>query len=162
MQEYIHRVGRTARGAHGKGHALLFLLPEEVAFLRYLKHAKVCVVVDIAWRVPVLYVLLNLCTRKVNYPSKYNLVWPGLTWELGGEGQHTNSTCHLCSLISLICQSVSIQWWRLYLYWTHNEKFNKPNSPLRMLHDIFLKKFLPNVYFFVGIHWLYTFFSLPL
>ena len=41
FQEYIHRVGRTARGAHGKGHALLFLLPEELAFLRYLKHAKV-------------------------------------------------------------------------------------------------------------------------
>lgn len=41
FQEYIHRVGRTARGVHGKGHALLFLLPEEVAFLRYLKHAKV-------------------------------------------------------------------------------------------------------------------------
>ncbi|XP_028411553.1 ATP-dependent RNA helicase HAS1-like [Dendronephthya gigantea] len=40
-KEYIHRVGRTARGAHGKGHALLFLLPEELAFLRYLKHAKV-------------------------------------------------------------------------------------------------------------------------
>ncbi|XP_001630794.2 ATP-dependent RNA helicase DDX18 [Nematostella vectensis] len=40
-KEYIHRVGRTARGTEGKGHALLFLLPEELAFLRYLKHAKV-------------------------------------------------------------------------------------------------------------------------
>ena len=28
-QEYIHRVGRTARGASGKGKALLFLMPEE-------------------------------------------------------------------------------------------------------------------------------------
>jgi len=39
-KEYIHRVGRTAR-AGGRGHALLFLLPEELGFLRYLKHAKV-------------------------------------------------------------------------------------------------------------------------
>merc|ERR1712034_73841 len=40
-KEYIHRVGRTARGSQGRGHALLFLLPEELGFLRYLKHAKV-------------------------------------------------------------------------------------------------------------------------
>ena len=40
-QEYIHRVGRTARGNQGRGHALLLLLPEELAFLRYLKQAKV-------------------------------------------------------------------------------------------------------------------------
>ncbi|XP_064404626.1 uncharacterized protein LOC135349903 [Halichondria panicea] len=39
-KEYIHRVGRTAR-AGGRGHALLFLLPEELTFLKYLKHAKV-------------------------------------------------------------------------------------------------------------------------
>nr|XP_058966167.1 uncharacterized protein LOC131792783 [Pocillopora verrucosa] len=40
-KEYIHRVGRTARGNQGRGHALLLLLPEELAFLRYLKQAKV-------------------------------------------------------------------------------------------------------------------------
>ncbi|XP_073005891.1 DEAD-box ATP-dependent RNA helicase 27-like [Typha latifolia] len=40
-KEYIHRVGRTARGEGGKGHALLFLLPEELQFLSYLKEAKV-------------------------------------------------------------------------------------------------------------------------
>jgi ATP-dependent RNA helicase DDX18/HAS1 len=39
--EYIHRVGRTARGEKGRGRALLFLLPEELTFLRYLKKAKV-------------------------------------------------------------------------------------------------------------------------
>jgi len=39
-REYIHRVGRTAR-AGGKGRALLFLLPTELGFLRYLKQAKV-------------------------------------------------------------------------------------------------------------------------
>jgi hypothetical protein len=31
----------TARGRHGKGRALLMLLPEELGFLRYLKAAKV-------------------------------------------------------------------------------------------------------------------------
>jgi len=40
-KEYIHRVGRTARGAKGTGRALLFLTPEETGFLRYLKAAKV-------------------------------------------------------------------------------------------------------------------------
>ena len=40
-REYIHRVGRTARGNDGKGRALLFLIPEEVAFLKYLRAAKV-------------------------------------------------------------------------------------------------------------------------
>ncbi|XP_023520092.1 DEAD-box ATP-dependent RNA helicase 51-like [Cucurbita pepo subsp. pepo] len=40
-KEYIHRVGRTARGEGSKGNALLFLIPEELQFLRYLKEAKV-------------------------------------------------------------------------------------------------------------------------
>lgn len=34
-------MGRTARGAHGKGRALLFLTAEEVGFLKYLRAAKV-------------------------------------------------------------------------------------------------------------------------
>merc|ERR1712070_999559 len=40
-KEYIHRVGRTARGATGSGRALLFLTPQETGFLQYLKAAKV-------------------------------------------------------------------------------------------------------------------------
>ncbi|KAM4562036.1 ATP-dependent RNA helicase DDX18 [Fundulus diaphanus] len=40
-KEYIHRVGRTARGVNGRGHALLILRPEELGFLRFLKQAKV-------------------------------------------------------------------------------------------------------------------------
>uniref|UniRef100_A0A7S3K297 ATP-dependent RNA helicase n=1 Tax=Aureoumbra lagunensis TaxID=44058 RepID=A0A7S3K297_9STRA len=40
-REYIHRVGRTARGAKGRGKALLFLLPQELKFLQFLKAAKV-------------------------------------------------------------------------------------------------------------------------
>ena len=39
--DYIHRVGRTARGAEQTGKALLFLFPTELGFLRYLKKKKV-------------------------------------------------------------------------------------------------------------------------
>ncbi|CAN1265443.1 DEAD-box ATP-dependent RNA helicase 51 [Linum perenne] len=39
-KEYIHRVGRTARGEGAKGNALLFLIPEELLFLQYLKVQK--------------------------------------------------------------------------------------------------------------------------
>ena len=39
-RDYIHRVGRTAR-AGKDGKSLLFLLPSELGFLRYLKEAKV-------------------------------------------------------------------------------------------------------------------------
>ncbi len=39
-REYIHRVGRTAR-AGGRGKALLFLLPSELGFLRFLKQARI-------------------------------------------------------------------------------------------------------------------------
>ena len=42
-KEYIHRVGRAARGESGKGRALLFLTPGELGFLRYLRAAKVAV-----------------------------------------------------------------------------------------------------------------------
>jgi ATP-dependent RNA helicase DDX18/HAS1 len=40
-KEYIHRVGRTARGASGTGRALLFLSPQEIGFLKYLRAANV-------------------------------------------------------------------------------------------------------------------------
>uniref|UniRef100_A0A0E0PYR7 ATP-dependent RNA helicase n=1 Tax=Oryza rufipogon TaxID=4529 RepID=A0A0E0PYR7_ORYRU len=37
-KDYIHRVGRTARGDNGKGSAILFLLPKELQLLIHLKH----------------------------------------------------------------------------------------------------------------------------
>lgn len=40
-RDYIHRVGRTARGVSGKGKSLMFLIPTELGFLRYLKAANV-------------------------------------------------------------------------------------------------------------------------
>ncbi|GBG29522.1 ATP-dependent RNA helicase has1 [Hondaea fermentalgiana] len=42
-KEYIHRVGRAARGATGRGKALLFLIPSELKFLQYLRRVKVTV-----------------------------------------------------------------------------------------------------------------------
>lgn len=53
-QEYIHRVGRTARGLNGRGHALLILRPEELGFLRYLKQSKVKAFVwkILSWKEP--------------------------------------------------------------------------------------------------------------
>lgn len=41
VKEYIHRVGRTARGVDGQGAALLFLRPEEKKYLKRLRAAKV-------------------------------------------------------------------------------------------------------------------------
>ncbi|KAI1913092.1 ATP-dependent RNA helicase [Ophidiomyces ophidiicola] len=43
-RDYIHRVGRTARGADGKGRSLMFLQPSEVGFLKHLRDARVPVV----------------------------------------------------------------------------------------------------------------------
>ncbi|KAI5307986.1 ATP-dependent RNA helicase [Ascosphaera atra] len=43
-RDYIHRVGRTARGKNGKGRSLMFLQPHEVGFLSHLRDARVPVV----------------------------------------------------------------------------------------------------------------------
>ena len=40
-KEYIHRVGRTARGANSKGKAVMFLILEELPFVQYLTSMKV-------------------------------------------------------------------------------------------------------------------------
>merc|ERR1712059_171017 len=58
-KEYIHRVGRTARGEGGKGHALMILRPEELGFLRYLKH---------------IYDVQNMCLKSVG--SSFGFVVP--------------------------------------------------------------------------------------
>ncbi|KAL8730523.1 MAG: hypothetical protein Q9181_004622 [Wetmoreana brouardii] len=39
-RDYIHRVGRTARGSN-KGRSLMFLQPSEIGFLKHLKEARV-------------------------------------------------------------------------------------------------------------------------
>jgi len=40
-KEYIHRVGRTARGVDGRGRALIFLLPIELGYLSLLRKLNV-------------------------------------------------------------------------------------------------------------------------
>ncbi|KAL0225134.1 hypothetical protein RCL1_003046 [Eukaryota sp. TZLM3-RCL] len=40
-KEYIHRVGRTGRGGNDAGKALLFLMPSELDFLKFLKKSRV-------------------------------------------------------------------------------------------------------------------------
>ncbi|KAK8861932.1 ATP-dependent RNA helicase HAS1, partial [Apiospora arundinis] len=40
-RDYIHRVGRTARGSNGQGRSLMFLQPQEAGFLHHLKEARV-------------------------------------------------------------------------------------------------------------------------
>ncbi|WCJ32528.1 ATP-dependent RNA helicase HAS1 [Euphorbia peplus] len=40
-QEYVHRVGRIARGEGAQGNAMLFLTPEELLFLQHLKDANI-------------------------------------------------------------------------------------------------------------------------
>ncbi|KAF2654418.1 DEAD-domain-containing protein [Lophiostoma macrostomum CBS 122681] len=40
-RDYIHRVGRTARGVDGKGRSLIMLLPSEMGFLKMLKEERI-------------------------------------------------------------------------------------------------------------------------
>ncbi|KAF2085609.1 putative ATP-dependent RNA helicase [Saccharata proteae CBS 121410] len=40
-REYIHRVGRTARGANTRGRSLIVLQPQEVGFIHHLREARV-------------------------------------------------------------------------------------------------------------------------
>ncbi|GBP81277.1 Probable ATP-dependent RNA helicase pitchoune [Eumeta japonica] len=47
--EYIHRVGRTARGIGGIGNAVLLLRHEEKGFLKYLQEAKIYVELYKMW-----------------------------------------------------------------------------------------------------------------
>ena len=43
-RDYIHRVGRTARGANATGRSLLFLQPNELGFLTYLRQSRIPVI----------------------------------------------------------------------------------------------------------------------
>lgn len=50
LKEYIHRVGRTARGVDGKGQALIIIRPEEVGFLEYLRQMRITLLeFEISW-----------------------------------------------------------------------------------------------------------------
>jgi superfamily II DNA/RNA helicase len=71
-KEYIHRVGRAARGADGNGRALLFLTPDELKFLKYLKKAKVTVSEH---EFPAKKVRTLLVVRDLSSHSR--ICWPG-------------------------------------------------------------------------------------
>ena len=64
-RDYIHRVGRTARGANGQGRSLMFLLPSEVGFLKMLKEARVPLV---EFELPA-NKILNIQVRILTSPS---------------------------------------------------------------------------------------------
>ncbi|MEQ2182185.1 ATP-dependent RNA helicase ddx18, partial [Goodea atripinnis] len=72
-KEYIHRVGRTARGIDGRGHALLILRPEELGFLRFLKHAKVMPQTSLC-PVSCCFSLVYLCLPALGPTERENLV----------------------------------------------------------------------------------------
>ncbi|CAL1289730.1 unnamed protein product [Larinioides sclopetarius] len=48
-REYIHRVGRTARGANGEGTALIFLRPEERGFIKCLQRFTSIMTKSFSW-----------------------------------------------------------------------------------------------------------------
>ena len=86
-RDYIHRVGRTARGATGKGRSLIFLQPSEVGFLKHLKEA----------RVPL--VEFELPTKKIlNIQSQLE--------KLISSNYYLNKVC--CLMIRIVVQSLIV------------------------------------------------------
>jgi len=80
-RDYIHRVGRTARGAMGKGRSLMFLQPNEVGFLSHLKEAKVPIV-------------------EYEFPMKKIVNVQSQLEKLIGQNYYLNKVC-----ISILCRS---------------------------------------------------------
>lgn len=89
-RDYIHRVGRTARGSEGKGRSLMFLQPSEVGFLKHLKEARVPVVefefpakriVNVQSQLEKL-IGQNYYLNKVRYPSLILTLAPHRTKEV--------------------------------------------------------------------------------
>lgn len=76
-RDYIHRVGRTARGANGKGRSLMFLQPSEVGFLIQLKEARVPVV-------------------EFEFPAKKIVNVQSQLEKLIGQNYYLNKVCLIC------------------------------------------------------------------
>ncbi|CAB3375209.1 Hypothetical predicted protein [Cloeon dipterum] len=76
-KEYIHRVGRTARGEGSQGHALLILRPEELGFLRYLKQARVPLnEFDFSWsKIADIQLQVGFFCINFSILSKCKLIW---------------------------------------------------------------------------------------
>lgn len=75
-RDYIHRVGRTARGANGKGKSLLFIQPNEIGFLKHLQEARVPLV-------------------EFEFPEKKILNIQSQLEQLIGENYYLNKVCLL-------------------------------------------------------------------
>jgi len=83
-RDYIHRVGRTARGANGKGKSLLFLQPNEIGFLKSLQEARVPLV-------------------EFEFPEKKILNIQSQLEKLITSNYYLNKVCHLSSAITTKC-----------------------------------------------------------
>jgi superfamily II DNA/RNA helicase len=95
-RDYIHRVGRTARGANTKGKSLMFLQPNEVGFLKHLEEA----------RVPL---------TEFEMPEKKVLNIQSQLEMLIGKNYYLNKVRFVCFLLStttmLTCESIVGQGW---------------------------------------------------
>lgn len=82
-RDYIHRVGRTARGSNGKGKSLLFLQPSEVGFLKHLKEARVPLV-EFEFPAKRIFSIQSQLEKLINQNYYLNKVTflPYLTWPL--------------------------------------------------------------------------------
>jgi ATP-dependent RNA helicase DDX18/HAS1 len=87
-RDYIHRVGRTARGANGKGKSLMFLQPNEVGFLGHLKEAKVPLV-------------------EFELPPKKILDIQSQLEMLIGKNYYLNKVSSYCRFISILVRTVN-------------------------------------------------------
>lgn len=79
-RDYIHRVGRTARGSNGKGRSLMFLQPSEVGFLKHLKEARIPVV-------------------EFEFPAKRVVNVQSQLEKLIGQNYYLNKVCEFISLV---------------------------------------------------------------
>ena len=97
-RDYIHRVGRTARGADGKGRSLMFLSPNEVGFLSQLKEARVPVV-------------------EFDFPAKKLVNIQSQLEKLIGQNYYLNKVSALCppSLCSFVTDMCTVRKRRLQI-----------------------------------------------
>jgi ATP-dependent RNA helicase DDX18/HAS1 len=130
-RDYIHRVGRTARGSEGKGRSLMFLLPSEVGFLKLLKEARVPLV---EFELPANKILSKcfpqhgvFSQRANNILKTFKANWkpsfPRTTTSTSPQRMATAHTCkptrHTACALSLMCINLISSKWRKVLAFRH-------------------------------------------
>lgn len=106
QKEYIHRVGRTARGINGRGHALLILRPEELGFLRYLKQARVSFCLHLGFFTVHLFFKGKTCWFGLFFQSSVSFWLIPEEGEPSSKGNHFNRTAQsflVALLMDLFC-----------------------------------------------------------